>query len=80
MRTVGDKESLDLAYRSMSWSVSKTQEPKIEELSEREMEAVMVVFRSFETGLREATIYAKVLCWRKGQLVWKRTKIFVYLI
>ena len=29
-------------------------------LTEREMEAVTTVFRSFETGLREATIYTKV--------------------
>ena len=32
------------------------EDPKLEELSEREMEAVTTVFRSFETGLREATI------------------------
>ena len=33
----------------------------IEDLTEREMEVVMSVFKSFETGLREATIYPKVL-------------------
>ena len=32
----------------------------VEELTEREMEVVMTVFKSFETGLREATIYPKV--------------------
>ena len=32
----------------------------MEELTEREMEVMMTVFRSFETGLREATIYPKV--------------------
>ena len=31
-----------------------------EELTEREMEVVMTVFKSYETGLREATIYPKV--------------------
>ena len=38
----------------------KVDEPKLEDLSEREREAVTMVFRSFETGLREATIYSKV--------------------
>ena len=33
-----------------------------EELTEREMEVVMTVFKSYETGLREATIYPKVKC------------------
>ena len=32
----------------------------MEDLTEREMEVMMTVFRSFETGLREATIYPKV--------------------
>ena len=32
----------------------------VEELTEREMEVVMTVFKSHETGLREATIYPKV--------------------
>ena len=32
----------------------------VEELTDREMEVVMTVFRSYETGLREATIYSKV--------------------
>ena len=32
----------------------------MEDMSEREMEVLMTVFRSFETGLREATIYPKV--------------------
>ena len=36
------------------------EDPKLEDLSEREREAVTTVFRSFETGLREATIYSKV--------------------
>ena len=48
-----------LALLNMSWR--KQEEPKIEELSEKEMEAVTMVFRSFETGLREATIYSKDL-------------------
>ena len=30
------------------------------ELTEAELEVVMAVFKSFETGLREATIYPKV--------------------
>ena len=30
------------------------------ELTEAEMEVVMAVFKSYETGLREATIYPKV--------------------
>ena len=59
MRTVADKEAnKDLTLLNMSWK--KVEEPKLEELSEREMEAVTTVFRSFETGLREATIYPKV--------------------
>ena len=59
MRTVADKEAnKDLTLLNMSWK--KVDEPKLEELSEREMEAVTTVFRSFETGLREATIYPKV--------------------
>ena len=32
-----------------------------EELSEREMEAVTMVFRQYEKGLREAAINAKVI-------------------
>ena len=32
----------------------------VEELTKREMEVVMTVFKSYETGLREATIYPKV--------------------
>ena len=32
-----------------------------EELSEREMEAVTMVFRQYEKGLREAAINAKVM-------------------
>ena len=33
----------------------------MEDLTEREMEVLITVFRSFETGLREATIYPKVM-------------------
>ena len=33
---------------------------QVEDLTEKEMEVMMTVFRSFETGLREATIYPKV--------------------
>ena len=33
----------------------------MEDLTEREMEVLMTVFRSFETGLREATIYPNVI-------------------
>jgi hypothetical protein len=33
----------------------------MEDLTEKEMEVLMTVFRSFETGLREATIYPKVI-------------------
>ena len=32
----------------------------LEELTEKEMEVVMTVSKSYETGLREATIYPKV--------------------
>ena len=32
-----------------------------EDLTEREIEVLMTVFGSFETGLREATIYPKVM-------------------
>ena len=57
----------------MAWR--KTEEPRLEELSEKELEAVTAVFRSYETGLREATMHQKV---------WKRTKlvleIFVTII
>jgi len=37
------------------------EEINLEELTEQEMEVVMTVFRSYETGLREATIYPKDL-------------------
>ena len=47
-----------LTLLNMAWK--KPEEPKLEELSEKELEAVTMVFRSFETGLREATIYSKV--------------------
>ena len=33
----------------------------VKELTDRELEVVMTVFRSYETGLREATIYSKVI-------------------
>ena len=33
-----------------------------EEMTEKEMDEVTTVFRSFETGLREATILPKVSC------------------
>jgi len=60
MRTVADKEApKHLTLLNMSWK--KVEEPTLEDLSEREMEAVTTVFRSFETGLREATIYPKDL-------------------
>ena len=36
------------------------EELNLEELTEQEMDVVMTVFRSYETGLREATIYPKV--------------------
>ena len=36
-------------------------EVKEEEMTEKEMDEVTTVFRSFETGLREATILPKVL-------------------
>ena len=56
---VTDKQAnTHLALINMAWN--KPEEPKLEELSEKEIEAVTMVFRSFETGLREATIYAKV--------------------
>ena len=62
MSTVSDKQAnKELTLLNMSWK--KVEDPKLEELSEKEMEAVTMVFRSFETGLREATIYAKVICW-----------------
>ena len=56
---VFDKQAnTHLALINMAWK--KPEEPKLEELSEKDIEAVTVVFRSFETGLREATIYSKV--------------------
>ena len=33
----------------------------MEDLNKREMEVIMTVFGSFETGLREATIHPKVI-------------------
>ena len=44
--------------RNMAWK--KIEPQQLEELTEKEMEAITTVFRSFETGLREATIYPKV--------------------
>ena len=43
---------------NLSWA-SKSRE-RAEELSDTELEAVTTVFRSFETGLREASIDTKV--------------------
>ena len=37
------------------------QEVMSEELTKREMEVITTVFKSFETGLREATILPKVI-------------------
>jgi len=57
---VSDKQAnKHLTLLNMAWK--KPEEPKLEELSEKELEAVTMVFRSFETGLREATIYSKDL-------------------
>ena len=51
----------------MSWTPASSraklaakETAKMEELTEKEMEAVTTVFRSFETGLREASIDTKV--------------------
>ena len=56
---MSDKQATThLALINMAWK--KPEEPKLEELSEKEIEAVTIAFRSFETGLREATIYSKV--------------------
>ena len=41
--------------------LGKERNMAVEELTEREMEVLITVFRSFETGLREATIYPKVM-------------------
>lgn len=47
---------------AMSWTADTSSKPKPEtELSDKEMEAVTTVFRSFETGLREASIDTKDL-------------------
>ena len=40
---------------------TETVNPEEEELTEAELEFVTTVFKSFETGLREATIYPKVI-------------------
>ena len=38
------------------------------ELTEQELEVVTTVFRNYETGLREATIFPKVgRCWKDNQ-------------
>ena len=38
----------------------QSMEPKSEEPTERELDVVTSVFKSFETGLREGTIFPKV--------------------
>ena len=45
---------------SMSCSWANMRPERSPELSDMEMEAVTTVFRSFETGLREASIDTKV--------------------
>ena len=54
---VGDSGS-QAGGMSCSWANMRTE--RILELSDMEMEAVTTVFRSFETGLREASIDTKV--------------------
>ena len=48
----------DSGNMSCSWANQRTERSL--ELSDMEMEAVTTVFRSFETGLREASIDTKV--------------------
>ena len=48
----------DSGNMSCSWDNQRTERSL--ELSDMEMEAVTTVFRSFETGLREASIDTKV--------------------
>ena len=48
----------DSGNMSCSWANMRTERSL--ELSDMEMEAVTTVFRSFETGLREASIDTKV--------------------
>ena len=54
---VGDSGS-QAGGMSCSWANMRTERSL--ELSDMEMEAVTTVFRSFETGLREASIDTKV--------------------
>ena len=48
-----------IPYRSKTHS-EETMANNPEMLTERELEEVTAVFKSFETGLREATIHPKV--------------------
>ena len=59
---ISDKSAGE-ASSSMSWAASSSSASRTldSELSEKEMEAVTTVFRSFETGVREASIDTKDL-------------------
>ena len=56
------QEEIDLDDKPMNTNVkvcyNKTSHPDM--LTEKELESVTTVFRSFESGLREATIYPSV--------------------
>ena len=56
------QEEIDLDDKPINTNVkvcyNKTSHPDM--LTEKEMESVTTVFRSFESGLREATIYPRV--------------------
>ena len=57
------RQSDSSEHKSESHEMSKkaSAEVKEEEMTEKEMDEVTTVFRSFETGLREATIEPKVI-------------------
>ena len=59
----------------MSPAKGESGPPDVGELTEKEMEVVTTVFRSYETGLREATIYPKVRTIYKGRTVGKSAAV-----
>ena len=50
------------------------------QLSKDELDRVTEVFKMYETGLREATIYPKVRDYRIAKLMLQRLLIFVFLL
>ena len=64
-REMNDTKSEKTREKEKNKNEQQIIEPEIDEPTERELDVVTSVFKSFETGLREGTIFPKVLCWGK---------------